>query len=116
MTAEILDGTASRTISQPADMLNALMEQKNDICSRIACANEVEELEQAEWLIRFVASAWSAAGYGYKLREVKGYLRENAERMLKIEEYYLSNCRKNCKSRSSTMKDIGRLRKLISVF
>lgn len=98
-----------------ADVMNALVQQNNDISTAIYYATEPEELERAEKTVRLVADLWIALGYAYKVIELRARVIARADELKKQEETYLSNCRKNDKTVSSTKANIQRLYELTMI-
>jgi hypothetical protein len=88
---------------------NALVNQKNRILVMLHSADNADDLEKVVSLLHFAAELWEADGYAYKVKELRGLVRERAERLLRAEEQYLSGLRKNDKTRRSTEASVSRL-------
>lgn len=98
-----------------ADTLNALTAQRDTIATMITNAFDADDLERAEWQVRFVGDLWLSLGYGYKLDEMRFRVVERAKELQREDEKYLAKCRKNCKTRASTISNIARLSGLASL-
>lgn len=96
-----------------AELLNALVAQKDHVLDLMNRAQDAGELQRAYGLFALLAPAWYAAGYGYKAREVRQKFHELAQATLVAEEAYLAACRKNCSTRRSTESNMVVLRALI---
>lgn len=88
---------------------NALMEMKDIILSRINSAEDAESLRRAHADLYLVSRLWESLDYGYKAVELREAVRIRARALIKSEDEYLSGCRKNCKTRVSTVRNINQL-------
>ncbi len=58
---------------------NACVEQRDDIVTMIAAAEDAESLYAVERILRFASNLWHAVGYGYKASELRLRIKARAE-------------------------------------
>ncbi len=102
-------------MNNSADTINAILGQRDSLATMIEASADGDELAKAESMVRFVADLWLSLGYGYKVDEMRARVVRKAKQLKADEEYYLAKCRKNDKTRSSTLININRLEKLASL-
>lgn len=97
-----------------AELTNGLVAQYVLIADKINKAEGGDDLNDCVQLIVFAATVWASVGYGYKTKELVVRIKERARILLNNEQAYLSQCRKNDRSRASTLNEISKLSKLVS--
>lgn len=96
---------------------NALVAQKDHLLDMIPHSlggGDLAQIQKATECYRLVKEVWHAVGYGYKVGEVRDRLLDWIDRSIVWEEEYLAGCRKNCKTRHSTERDLALLKALRS--
>lgn len=96
-----------------AELDNVLVDQKNAILSAISSGQDLEGLQKAEELLKFVSPLWFVLGYDYKTTEMKSRIKIACNNLIMDNENYLEHCRKNCKTRSSVESENNKLMDLL---
>lgn len=65
----------------PADVLNAVTAQRDELAAQIENAEDLRDLKAAEKSFRLVRDLWHALGYGYKVAEARDRLIGKARRL-----------------------------------
>jgi hypothetical protein len=106
------------TADQLANVENSLVNQKDAILLILNTAEslkDVDGLERADFMLRFVESMWSDLGYGYKTRELRVRLETAASLMLADAERFLATLRKNAKVGYDVETRIRRLNAILGI-
>ena len=74
----------------PADVANALTAQRDAVAARIANAEDLEELRDAERFFRLVVDLWHSIGYGYKAPEMRARLVRRAAELAAEERAFVA--------------------------
>lgn len=99
-------------MNQTAEMLNALVDQKDAILNMVARATDADELRRAYDLLTFAAPVWDAAEYGYKVGEVKAQIVRRAEHLVVVERSDLGQYRRGTRLHNFTLSGIRGLEML----
>ncbi len=96
-----------------AKIVNACMGQRDKIVFLMDAVDaDYVRFHLAYDAIQLCFPVWDALGYGYKAKELYARLKDNIERVIRSEEDYISNIRKNDRTRSAAIAEIKRLREL----
>lgn len=103
--------SSERFASLPADVVNALAEQRNDIMAAIGNAVTVADIRAAEKLLRLVSHLWHTVGYGYKVVDVRARLILRCREMAQGERRYAAGCgrferaaRESCEAKAAALE------------
>jgi hypothetical protein len=107
--------TTNYSAAETADLENALVATKNRILAMVNAARDAADLERCHEAVNLVMPMWAAVGYAYKGREILKRIGDAADLLHSGEQTYLDGCRKNDRTRATTLAEIGRLAELIKL-
>lgn len=98
-----------------ADLDNALVGQKNVLLELISGALDSDNLLHAHKILMFAAGIWEAVGYGYKVTELVGRIRERAEFIAQAEKnFFYTLPKRHRTARNLSQKETKKLEDLLA--
>lgn len=109
-TYAVQDWTTRVESKRPAEVANALVQQKNEILEQLGNCDDEDDYAALLDKLGFVSGLWAALGYGYKVREIAQRTLERLAVSLEEALETQATCRRNTSQWKLWQAAIGKYR------